>query len=241
MGTLKEMRLLSYKGSSTVTRLGDFFARHFLSGPPYVTVKTRYGIVLIPKNMRVFTMKYDLLEPEIRVFLEKTLRDMDYFINVGAAEGYYLLKAKALNPYAKMIGFEPDGQAYTFLQANLSMNNMTDSVQVFRMALSDENDKTVEVQTCMGKGKVLCTSRTLDSLCVELNLQITIKSLILIDVEGMGVRVLKGALSSLRASMPRIIMELHHGEEEAGAILTGLGYVVTRRSEFFLVAEPASL
>lgn len=167
------MGLFSYVGNNTIYRLGGFLARHFTFGPAYVTVKTKYGLLLIPKTFRVFTFRFDKVEPEIKDALNKFMMEMDCFLNIGASEGYYLLKARALRRDANIIGFEPDPKASGILLANISMNDLNSSVVVSNIALSDRDLENVEIQTCMGNGKLIANSRTLDSFAKETGLKIT--------------------------------------------------------------------
>lgn len=42
--------------------------------PEWVTISTRYGILIMPKGFRMITTKLDLVEPEIQNWLKNSLK-----------------------------------------------------------------------------------------------------------------------------------------------------------------------
>ena len=129
--------LLKYKSCMLLYRAVSWVIKH-LPLPEWITVKTRYGVMLVPKSFRALTMMLDLVEPEIKNWLEEQLRKADIFVDVGAAYGWYTLKAANIMRHGLILAFEPDPTAYAVLQTNLAINRISrDRVKTYMVALSD--------------------------------------------------------------------------------------------------------
>jgi len=182
-------------------------------------------------------MMFNMVEPEVQNLFEKWIREADVFVDVGAGVGWYILKAHKLNPQALKVGIEPDPVAYAVLRANLAINGLLlDSrIAAVNYACADE-EKSITIRTCIsGLGTVKVEAKTLDGILRDLGLSLSPRSLILIDVEGVALEVLKGSKESLKQK-PRIIVELHPGEEEVPKYLEEAGYKVSHLSKYFVVA-----
>lgn len=188
--------------------------------PPWVTVRTKYGKLIVPKDFRVLTYMLDLIEPEVKSIFESKVKKANYFIDIGAGcDGWYTIKALRLNPKIKAIAFEPDLAAYHVLRANLAKNNL--EAIALNIALSDEN---------LGS-----KCRRLDDVLTELGVKLSSNDVIKIDVEGSALKVLAGASKSLEKA-PCIIVELHPGEEELTSYLKRYPLEVSQVSKYFVVA-----
>ncbi|MCY0867651.1 MAG: FkbM family methyltransferase [Desulfurococcus sp.] len=229
-------RYFKYRDSKLAYKLGEYLLRA-LPLPKWVVVRTRYGYLLFPKDFRIFSMTLDLIEPEIQDTLEAWLKEADVFIDIGAAEGYYILKAHKLNPHAVKIAIEPDPVAFSILKANLAINSiLKDSVIVLDVACADE-EKKVAIASCLSNTQTERLAKPLDKILEELKIELSKRSLILIDVEGAGEKVVLGGINTLKRFHPRIIMELHRGEENVENILKSLAYTVSKPSRHFIIAE----
>ena len=62
-------------------------------------------------------------------------------------------------------------------------------------------------------------------------------NLVKIDVEGMALRVLMGGVETLSSSRPKMVIELHPGEETVEPFLERLGFKVLKPSKYFVIAE----
>lgn len=237
----KNMRILRslfrYRESKTVYKLGCWVLK-VLPLPRWVTIKTPYGIVIHPKDFRLFSMVLDLVEPEIQNIFEEWIKEADVFVDVGAAVGWYILKAHKLNAEAIKIAIEPDPVAFNVLKANLAINGIPEYyVKVLDTACSDKEEE-IEIRVCVPPSRMRkAFAKPLDTIFKELKVKLSRKSLILIDVEGAGVKVVQGCINVLSMSRPRIIIELHKGEENVEQILKTLGYTVNKPSKHFIVAE----
>jgi hypothetical protein len=215
------MPLLGYKKHNLIYRL----LRKLIDLTPLpsiVAVKTKYGVLIVPKSFRVLTFMLDLVEPEVKRTFEKWVREADIFIDVGAGyDGWYTLKALRLNEGVRVIAFEPDKAAYHVLMANLAINDLLDRATALNIACSDHNSNS---------------ARRLDDVLDELEVKLSRRSLIKIDVEGAAYKVLKGMENTLTTAYPRLIIEQHPGEESVPSYLTKLGYRVEQVSNYFIIA-----
>ncbi|MBS7618993.1 FkbM family methyltransferase, partial [Candidatus Bathyarchaeota archaeon] len=147
---------------------------------------------------------------------------------VGAAYGYYTLKAsKLIN--GSVLAFDPDPVLYKVLEANIVINNVK-NVKTYNMALSD-----VDGEINLGSSRV--KARKLDTIAREEGLKFTENDVIKVDVEGMAMSVLKGAARTLRFSRPKLVIELHPREETVELFLRELGYRISKPSKYFIIAE----
>ena len=78
-----------YKFVSTLLKIAPI--------PSWITIRTKYGLMLVPKTFRVITMIFDLVEPEVKGWFEDAVKNANFFIDIGAAYGYYTLKAAKIN------------------------------------------------------------------------------------------------------------------------------------------------
>ena len=116
--------MFRYRESRIIYKLGYWILK-VLPLPRWVAIKTPYGIVIHPKDFRLFSMVLDLVEPEIQNTFEEWIKEADVFIDVGAATGWYILKAHKLNPKAIKITIEPDPITFNVLKANLAINRVS--------------------------------------------------------------------------------------------------------------------
>ncbi|MEM4452982.1 MAG: FkbM family methyltransferase [Thermosphaera sp.] len=164
----------------------------------------------------------------MKKFIENSLRNADVFIDVGAAYGYYTLKAFRLMRNGIIVAFEPDPLMFKILEANLAINNAY-NVKAINAALSD-----LDGEIDLGyRAKAL----RLDTFIQNEGLKLTENSLIKIDVEGMALKVLMGGIKTLSSSRPKMVIELHPGEESVELFLKRLGFEVSKPSKYFVVAE----
>ncbi len=84
---------------------------------------------------------------------------------------------------------------------------------------------------------VRCT--TLDNLLTNLGVVLRDVKILKIDVEGMGLKVLKGGLKTLQNAHPHIFLEVHNKEEaKAKFFLEELGYKILMLPGASYIATP---
>lgn len=229
-------KFFKYKKHRLIYKVGKLLLT-LIPSPEWVTVKSPYGVIIMPKDFRIFSTMFDLVEPEIQDIFERCIKDVELFIDVGASYGWYVLKARKLNPQLTVVAIEPDIVAVNVLRANLAINGLLDEkIKIVNLACSDR-ERVINVKTCVPTIIKKGLAKRLDTIVKQLGLKVSNKTLILIDVEGHGMYVLRGAAETLKHSKPKIIMELHPGEKNVKIFLESLGYTVSYPSENFIMAN----
>ena len=132
-------------------------------------------------------------------------------VDVGANVGAWAIRASQF--YKQVYAFEPNRTFFDGLQKNIRLNHCNNS-KLFNTALGDTEGITERAILTHGrKGKESVPTKRLDSFQLK-------ASILKIDVEGTGDRVLKGALETIATNHPKIILETHSNEErlEGGII-----------------------
>lgn len=185
--------------------------------------------------------------PEERL-LENLDLDGKVVYDVGAHAGAYsLFFSRRVGPRGRVIAFEPQAASFAKLARNLQDNHIG-NVMPLRLALGDEaGTRAIYMLPGMATTASLATeARTplrraagetrierLDALIAELSLPLP--EFLKIDVEGMEVEVLQGALAMLARQRPALLIEAHgasrrHKAERVRQIahlLLPLGYDLT--------------
>jgi FkbM family methyltransferase len=179
-----------------------------------------------------------------RYFRQHVRPGMTIF-DVGANKGQMtLLFAALVGPSGRIASFEPAPAEFHSLERNLALNALT-NVRTFQVAAADaERDLTFMYDPANPtQGKLADVERTyslagarpqsvpamrLDAVLDNVGPGAGLRpDLIKIDVEGAAASVLRGATRILEDVGPRIFLELHGPEEQAGIRdeLLARGYV----------------
>lgn len=155
-------------------------------------------------------------EPAKHALIRRHLRPDMTFIDVGANKGdFTLLAARLAGNSGRVISIEPEPENRSMLQRSIALNEYA-NIRVMQVALSD-GDGTAKLQIGATSGAhtlspefngsrtVEVPTRTLDGVVAEQ--QLASVDMIKIDVQGLELAVLRGAIQTLRAS-PRIILLL---------------------------------
>lgn len=169
------------------------------------------------------------MEDDTIWFWEKTCKTSNVILDIGANTGVYALIAKAENPKAKVIAFEPSMKIYPPLQKNVELNNYdiicekkaissSNETQIFydldtlefptSGSLSSKKLKELEKgRTDISEYEVIC--KTMDTYIEESEL-VSI-DLIKIDVELHEPAVFEG-FKKLQEVRPTIVVEVLNQE-----------------------------
>lgn len=169
----------------------------------------------------------------IRAYLTTT----DVFVDVGANIGYYsVIASNLVGPAGRVFAFEPSPRVRARLVRNITLNGMTNNVEVRSEAVSEEcgivrlvepngggNDGLAYVDLKATGGGVEVTAVRLDGVP---ELRSRLPDLIKVDVEGGEAAVFRGASMLLREeAAPTILFESFDISRDA-AILRQFGYDV---------------
>ena len=151
-------------------------------------------------------------------WLVETLKPGDVFCDAGAAIGFFtLLGARLVGPEGRVVSFEPLAESAAQLRKNVGLNQFA-HVEVVEAALADEPG-TAALYTEPGRwfrsrllprGVTNAHTVTVDVTTLDLAFaRRRPPDVIKIDVEGLELEVLKGALSLINAAKPTILAEVH--------------------------------
>jgi len=161
-------------------------------------------------------------EYEVKRYLLEKARNLKpcIFIDVGAFIGFYSLLLAGEG--CDVIAFEPDPRSFKLLMHNIVIIGLQDRVMVINKAVCDRVSSTIEFKlakepdissstTFLSEDHVeyryLAPCTTLDSILS--NLKPNINVIIKIDVEGGGLNLIRGGISTIERFKPHIVLEVH--------------------------------
>lgn len=177
-------------------------------------------------------------EGEVQELLANILTPGMVYFDVGANVGFFaVIAARLLGPSGRVVCFEPLPSNARQIEYNARLNGFA-NVAVRCEALggsnrsdvfNTSNEPTWGMLSTVGKlpvqasGQIQVAVRTLDSLCVPGGLPLP--DVVQVDIEGAEAEFLEGALETLQASRPVLIIELHSTNRAVTALLDRVGYV----------------
>ncbi|MBY0506161.1 MAG: FkbM family methyltransferase [Bryobacteraceae bacterium] len=150
-----------------------------------------------------------LFEREVHPWVTELSRGIHTAIDIGSAQGEYLLYFLKRTPAVQVLGFEPDETCWPALRRNLAHNALTGDP---RLSLSNQ---FIGAQD--GPRHV-----SLNSLVSRISGPCLVK----LDVDGQEANILAGASQFLAQSQARLIVETHSEqlERDVIGILENHGY-----------------
>ena len=177
--------------------------------------KTKSGINIPLIDKKIFLYYNEYNEHNIVKYI-KTTKEYGTFINIGAAYGEFLFFS-AINPLFEYIyGFEPVPIYFKIIKRVLKINpNFARKINIRNIALGNSTGSTkfyLNPDTLTDSSlSPLSSSKEIEVNIHKLDdLKLKIKNtpLLLIDVEGHEIEVLKGAKDFIRKYRPTIIIEV---------------------------------
>jgi FkbM family methyltransferase len=184
-------------------------------------------------------------EPETVEWIQTCFKEGDIFYDIGANVGAYsLVASKYFGGKIKVYAFEPGFATFPQLCKNIFLNDCQGSITPLQIALSDKT--TIDVfnynnltpggalhalgEPVDHKGDVFqpvfqqpVLSYRIDDLIEQFH--IPVPDHIKIDVDGIELKILKGAEETLlNPSVNSLLLELEEGDEEANKIIEFLAY-----------------
>jgi FkbM family methyltransferase len=154
-------------------------------------------------------------------------------VDVGATCGDWSIIAGKFFGVDKVLAIEPSPIPFSSLLKNIRLNNLTNVIIPIKACLWS-SDTQIYLHSSpslflsvQGSGSALrVKARKLDSLIEETGLKDL--NLLKIDTEGSELRVLRGAISTIRRFRPKMIIEVHSSElrEKVIGFLLSEGYQV---------------
>ena len=192
-------------------------------------IKARNGFLLYNKNDMYIGKsieKYgEFSQLEAKVF-EQICKDKDVVIEVGANIGTHTINLSKLVGEGFVIAFEPQRLVFQTLCANLAINSIS-NVYAFQEAVSNENG-TIMIPECdftktNNFGGINIENAKKGTLVNKIKLdnfmnRISSLKLLKIDVEGMEIGVIKGAVELIKKFRPIIYVENDRQEHSKNLI-----------------------
>ena len=184
---------------------------------------------------------YGSWEPEVVRSIQDHVHSGTRVLDIGAQSGFYsLLLSRLVGPAGTVFAFEPLPANFRILEENLRLNSIQ-NVMIRREAVSDFSGNISfdfpreEVSLIAGPllpsdnlGTFQVPAISLDEFVRQTGGPI---HFIKMDVEGAETAVLRGAVQTLKAFHPSMVVELHHdlpqdGLHPAITLLQELGYQI---------------
>lgn len=225
----------------------------------HVDAKLFYGRkmeVVLPEPISIAIWRYGVFESDVAFYLLSSLRSGDCFIDIGGHFGYFSMLAREIvGEEGIVVSFEPMPKTREILTRNLTQN-AAKAHQIIVPVAAGEKAGNVKFKDFGLVGSAFATSetdrgdmasfvevdveiRTIDQVVKESGLSDC--RLIKIDAENAELQVVRGALSTLAAFSPRIILETGDGANgennsaEVVALLNQHGYVAYEFNNWELV------
>lgn len=168
-----------------------------------------------------------LYEYEFVWLFEKIIPQCHGFLDVGANTGLFSLIASKNNPDIVAVAFEPSPDAYSFLEKNITLNKVTDTVKIHKLAVSDReeilefykvhNPKYPNVPNLSGAASLIYMSKEhhkikVKSIDLDTFLQKNYPDLVIdfvkIDAEGAEANIIRGMLQTIEKYKPVLTCEI---------------------------------
>ena len=168
-------------------------------------------------NAESDVVRNDVLQIE---YFEQNFKPNDVLWDIGSHNGHYSIFAGAVSDGLDQVySFEPDGDARKVQQFNLELNNLSNKVKLFDMAVSstdgivqfssqngNANSHVVKDDKAVNESTIInVPSITLNSLLHKIRKPTFVK----IDTEGAEIDILREASHLLSDSSVKFICELH--------------------------------
>jgi len=216
----------------------------FCDGKLFLARANGYQLI-VPNDDSLFYVR----EVE-EVYLRPSLGDV--VIDVGAHYGFYtLLTSKIIGKSGCVLAFEPNPANFQGLLKNIQLNEST-NVKAINVALGNFDGKTKlylwndtggHSTVFKRQNWMLVEMRKLDDMIEASKLRKVKGMLIKIDAEGAELKVLEGAMNTIKAFKPKLTIAAYHYNNEIKQIIqylkrTAPFYCVKITRQKFLHAIP---
>jgi len=209
-------------------------------------IKNKYGEYICGETFDEVWIASSFHEPH--VYKELIKKEFDIFIDVGANIGRHGISYAKTYPLSKIFCFEAEQKNFNILRKNIKINNLNNTIPVFK-AVSERNGfVNFYVAPFSGGGHSLnrkigretkIRSISLDGFFKKDKGFFKKKILVKIDVEGAEIKVLTGMKKMISRNMLKIVFESHNKDHllEIKKFLDEFGYKIKRIGKIDYVAE----
>ena len=198
------------------------------------------------RKIYYFSLLKNFHQTDELLFLDELIKKGDFVVDVGASIGLYTQKLSLLaGSEGKVISIEPVPSTFDILKHNIKKFKLS-NVIAKNYAISDVNGRILmETPSWPDGGKDFYRSRivdqtqksgksfyvvsaTLDNMLINFPQRV---SFIKCDVEGSELKVIEGAINTIKKSMPSLLLEIisdpmdkHSDAYKIFSLLEGVGY-----------------
>jgi FkbM family methyltransferase len=154
------------------------------------------------------------------IVLKRELRNGDVILDIGSNIGYYpLIEARIVSPNGRVYAVEPDPRNYYLLRINVHLNNLSNIIETYRLAISEKSGQvkfylselsnlSSLIKPPKGKGHfALVKAMTIDDFIKDKKMP----NLIRMDIEGYECKVIDGIsrIAKKTGDDLKLLMEVH--------------------------------
>jgi len=210
----------------------DLMASNFIGARAFELLDKSYFLTFSDGFRLVIPWQYaewlPISQEITSIYLKPKLGDV--VIDAGAQYGFYTLPASRLvGKDGLVIAFEPASRNWRGLLANLQLNKIK-NVKPFGMALGDfDGEVKLYLSDHPGMHSIISSTskrfefvpiKRLDTIVDELGLDKV--NIIKLDTEGAELKILQGALSTIKRHRPRLTIAAYHYSTESEEIVEWL-------------------
>ena len=161
---------------------------------------------------------YRSREPEsTKIFMKEVSEGMKV-VDVGANIGYYaLIEARIVGNYGKVYAIEPEPKNFQLFKSNVELNNYSDRVELFNIAIGNKTGKELFEISDMSNTHRIAKASDLSDKCIEVPITTLDEFLkdksvdfVRMDVEGYEYFIVLGMEKTLKKNHPlKIFIEVH--------------------------------
>ena len=190
--------------------------KFFLMPPPRTgaldSARKKYGIETSVPEALVFQHGVAFLSPEQRRYFDGRIA-----LDAGSCCGHCTVPLLKEYPFAEVWAFEPNAGSRRRFEENMKRNRIDPARRrQFPFGVSDREETVFYDDSGMDlgrSGRAECRIITIDGIAREQGCSDRI-GLIKADVEGMGLKLLRGAVEVIRKSRPVLALAAYHCPEE---------------------------
>lgn len=197
---------------------------------------------------------FSKFETAIKIcYPDSSLNPIDLLVNIGANIGSICIPAVKRNYANKSIAVEPDPKNYRNLVSNIYINNLQDKISHYCNAISNENEKELELELSeynfadhrisvsntegifseSKRGKIKVMSKTLNSFIDFFDKK---RNLIYMDVQGYEGIVLQGSSKIVEKKIPIVLEVWPYGLNRANSFQILID-IIKKYSYFYVLSE----
>ena len=183
-------------------------------------------------------------------FLKGRINPGAICFDVGANVGVYVLQfGEWSKPNGTVVAFEPNPSTAQVLRQHIAMNNLTDRVIVVNQAVSDRSGSAeFFAAACDGMSRLAAPNPLISDRVRKVSVPVStidefvdqsglVPSVMLIDVEGFEIRVLRGACRTLSQNPEMLVIaEMHPSIWESSATTRDQAVSLIKELNFDIVA-----